>query len=343
MTVLQNNVVESGIIRHLDLLICPACYGSLGIVNDNLCCTKCGRTFGFDSGIPLLFWPTSEGRDVTKLVKTFYEENPFPSYDALDTAGRLVEKSRKGVFAKLLDNQIPRNSLVLEVGCGTGQLSNFLGIAGRTVFGTDICLNSLKLGQHFKLNNGLQTVHLLQMNLFKPVFVEEAFDIVISNGVLHHTSDPFAGFRSISTLVRPGGHILVGLYNKFGRVWTDVRRAIFRLSGNRLQFLDPYLRRSDIDTAKKRIWFADQYMNPHESKHTLDEVLEWFDKTGFEFVNSVPKLTPFAEFSPQESLFRVNPRGTRLDHLAVQFRLVLSGGAEGGFFVMIGRKKGPLR
>ena len=180
------------------------------------------------------------------------------------------------------------------------------------------------------------------MNLFKPVFVKEVFNVVFCNGVLHHTSDPFSGFTAISALVRPGGYIVVGLYNKFGRVWTDVRRTIFRFLGGHLQFLDPYLRRSDIDAAKKRIWFADQYENPHESKHTFDEVLDWFDVTGFEFVNSVPKLSPFAEFSQQESLFRMNPPGTRLGHLVVQLGLVLSGGSEGGFFVMIGRKKSPL-
>lgn len=339
----QNETVEPNITKHLNLLVCPACHSSLKVIDNSLSCTNCGRTFGFDSGIPLLYWPTSGvGGDVTELVKAFYEENPFPGYDSLDTADRLVEKSRKGVFARLLDNQISCNSLVLEVGCGTGQLSNFLGIAGRTVFGTDICMNSLRLGRRFRLNNGLQSVHFIQMNLFKPVFVEEAFDIVLCNGVLHHTSDPFIGFCSISALVRPGGHIVIGLYNKFGRMWTDIRRAIFRLLGNRLHFLDPYLRRSDVDRAKKRVWFADQYLNPQESEHTFDEVLAWFDKTGFEFVNSVPKLTPSAQFAPQESLFRVNPRGTRLDHLFAQLRLALSGDSEGGFFVMIGKKKSPI-
>ncbi len=339
---LQDDAVESDIALYLSLLVCPVCHGSIRVVDARFHCTKCHRTFTCDDGIPLLFWPADEVGDVTELVKAFYEENPFPSYDALDTSDRLVEKSRKGIFARLLDNQIPRDALVLEVGCGTGQLSNFLGIGGRTVFGTDICVNSLKLGKHFRLNNGLKTVHFIQMNLFKPVFVQEVFDVVLCNGVLHHTDDPFAGFRSISALVRPGGCIVVGLYNKFGRVRTDVRQTIFRLSGGHMQFLDPYLRRSDIDAGKKRIWFADQYENPHESKHTFDEVLDWFDETGFEFVNSVPKLTPFAEFSQQESLFRMNPRGTHLGHLVVQLKLALSGGSEGGFFVMIGRKKTPL-
>lgn len=335
----KNQIVGSAAINRLELLVCPACQGPLKFVHNNLLCRLCNQSFDLYNGIPLLYWPNSTEKDVTTLVKEFYERNPFPSYDALDTTDRLVELSRKGIFARLLDNQIPRDCLVLEVGCGTGQLSNFLSIAGRTVFGTDICLNSLNMGQRFKLNNGLKTIYFIQMNLFKPAFAKRIFDIIICNGVLHHTDDPFAGFLSISELLRPGGFIVVGLYNKFGRVWTDVRRFIFKFSKNQLQFLDPYLRRKDISTAKKRIWFADQYLNPHESKHSFDDVLGWFDKTDFEFINSIPKITRFAEFSQHESLFRENPRGTYLDHFLVQLRLALSGGREGGFFVMIGRKK----
>ena len=53
----------------------------------------------------------------------------------------LVKKSEMGYYAKFLNDQIPFNVNVLEVGCGTGQLSNYLGLASRNVFGTDMCLN----------------------------------------------------------------------------------------------------------------------------------------------------------------------------------------------------------
>jgi SAM-dependent methyltransferase len=176
------------------------------------------------------------------------------------------------------------------------------------------------------------------MNLFRPVFPERKFDFVLCNGVLHHTNDPFAGFRSISRLVRPGGYIVIGLYNRFGRIWTDIRRAVFRLTGDRFLFLDPYLARADVEESKRRIWFADQYLNPHESKHTVDEVLQWFTETGFEFVNSLPKSVLFDGSPRHEALFERHRPGGRFEHLLAQLRLALAGGREGGFFVMIGRK-----
>ena len=64
-------------------------------------------------------------------MKSFYEETPFPNYDDFDSVGSLIEKARQGRFAKLLDDQVPPGTRILECGCGTGQLTNFLSIANR--------------------------------------------------------------------------------------------------------------------------------------------------------------------------------------------------------------------
>lgn len=327
-------------------LVCPGCRSSLNYLNGSsnaVECSKCKHKFPVENNIPLLYWATEESEidDTTDIVKSFYEETPFPNYDGLDTAHRLTEKARRGIFAKLLDDQIPDDATVLEVGCGTGQLSNFLSIRGRDVFGADLCLNSLKLARGFRDKNDLDTVKFVQMNLFKTVFAEKQFDYVICNGVLHHTNDPYGGFRSISKLVKPGGFIVIGLYNKYGRIWTDLRRKVFNLTGNRFQALDPYLAREDVGETKKTTWFADQYLHPHESKHTMDEVFKWFDETGFEYVNAIPKPTPFGSVSEYEALFKPSgDRGSSTSHVLAQLKLAATGDHEGGFFVIIGQRKG---
>ncbi len=60
--------------------------------------------------------------------RSFYEEAPFPNYDDLDSPESLRLKAERGVFARLLTEQIPFGSRILECGCGTGQLSNFPGL-----------------------------------------------------------------------------------------------------------------------------------------------------------------------------------------------------------------------
>lgn len=293
--------------------------------------------------IPLLFWPTEwdeSKSDVTNIVKSFYEETPFPNYDDFDNTGVLIEKAGQGLFAKLLDEQIPFGARVLECGCGTGQLSNFLSISNRMVVGTDICLNSLKLGQQFKEKNDLKRVNFVQMNLFRPIFKAETFDLVISNGVLHHTADPFLAFKSIARLVKRDGYILIGLYHKYGRLITDFRRWLFRASGDRLKFLDPNLRKMRSSDAKKRAWFMDQYKHPHESKHTIGEVLEWFQATDFDFVRSIPRSVPLQPFSSKENLFKPERPGNMIERFLVEMGMVFRGSQEGGFFIVIGKKKG---
>ena len=101
-------------------------------------------------------------------IKAFYEANPFPNYDDFDSVGSLIDKARTRMFAKLLDDQIPYGARVIECGCGTGQLTNFLAIANRTVIGTDLCLNSLKMATAFKQQNDLKRAQFMQMNLFRP-------------------------------------------------------------------------------------------------------------------------------------------------------------------------------
>jgi SAM-dependent methyltransferase len=180
------------------------------------------------------------------------------------------------------------------------------------------------------------------MNLFRPAFEPEQFDVVLCNGVLHHTANPQGGFRSISRLVKPGGYVVIGLYNTYGRLLTDLRRRLFRLTGGRARWIDPVLRRNGLSSGKRRAWFADQYRHPHESKHNFDEVLGWFHEEGLEFVRGIPALRAQDDGLSGTSLFEPQPAGTPLDHAIVQLGQVFAAGQrEGGFFIMIARK--PLQ
>jgi SAM-dependent methyltransferase len=181
------------------------------------------------------------------------------------------------------------------------------------------------------------------MNLFRPALARESFDVVLCNGVLHHTSEPYEGFQGLIPLVKPGGFFVLGLYNRFGRLLTDARRAFFRVTKNRYRWVDPIHRAMGPSNLaaledKRRAWFADQYCHPHESKHSFGEVLQWFDKNDIEFIRGVPSVTPRTESIEDACLFDPRPRGNALHHFLAQMREVVAGSREGGFFVMIGRK-----
>jgi SAM-dependent methyltransferase len=331
---------ENAVSGILKMLCCPRCSGALSQELGRLTCLACQQAYPIVDNIPQLFWShewKEAKADITAEMKAFYEANPFPNYDDFDSAGTLIAKARKRIFAKLLDDQIPFGTRILECGCGTGQLTNFLSIANRTVIGTDMCLNSLRLAQNFKEKNDLKRALFLQMNLFRPCFGPGQFDLVISNGVLHHTSDPFLAFRSIGSLVRSGGYILIGLYHKYGRLSTGVRRAIFRITQDRFKWLDTRMSES-ISQARKHAWYMDQYKNPHESKHTIGEVLDWLRQTGFSFVKSIPKTVPFQPFLESEKLFVKEQPGTWLARSIVELGMALTASRDGGLFIVIAQK-----
>lgn len=325
----------------LEIFQCPHCAGDLGPYDEKLRCAGCHQEFGVDDGIPRLFWPedadASDG-DVTETVKAFYEETPFPNYDDFDSVASLAQKARQGVFARMLDQQIPPGTRIIECGCGTGQLSNFLSVASRPVFATDMCMNSLRLGQQFARKHELSRVRFVQMNLMRPAFKPGSFPLVISNGVLMTTPDPFRAFQSIARLVEPGGYILIGLYHRYGRLATDLRRAIFRLSGDRFLFLDPHLRNPDLSEAKRRAWFEDQYKHPREVKHTIGQAMAWLRKEGFSVVRSLPRTKLFQPITGTEDLFEPEEPGGPFERFLVELGLTFKGGRDGGFFNVIGRK-----
>jgi SAM-dependent methyltransferase len=322
--------------QHGDLIICPRCGGDLDVAPDGIACTSCAQHYELERGIPRLFW-FHEGAgpdDVTDVVKAFYEETPFPNYDDVESPASLRSKVGRGNFARALDEALPADALVLEVGCGTGQLTNYLALDGRRVFGADLCVNSLGLAHGFASQHGLDNATFVHMNLFRPVFRPGSFDLVACNGVLHHTADPFGGFESIVSLVKDDGYVLVGLYNRYGRIMTNVRREVFRRGGERLRFLDPRLRSGRYAERKAVTWYRDQYDHPHESQHTIGEVLDWFDRCGLDFVSCYPS----AHGESPEDLLGQQSRPTRADQARVQLQMALAD-REGGFFTLVGRKR----
>jgi 2-polyprenyl-3-methyl-5-hydroxy-6-metoxy-1,4-benzoquinol methylase len=320
-------------------IVCPVSGRPLFVDQEGLVDENAERRYPSEGGVSFLYAAEEDDRPVavTDAVREFYTEAPFPNYNDFDDVATFVKRAERSVFAAKLRSEIPINSKVLEVGCGTGQLSNFLAATTMShIYATDLTPASLHLGAAFARRNHIHGIKFLQMNLFRPCIRPRSMDLVISNGVLHHTYDTRKAFRSIAGLVKPGGHILVGLYNKIGRLRTDFRRLLYKRFGESVLFLDPHLR-NELSAEKRRAWIQDQYLHPQERKHTMSEVLRWFREDGFSFVTSLPAIGDAGQASGK--LFTPHDQGTPLDRLTAQSGMLFSSlGGEGGLFIMIGRK-----
>ena len=129
----------------------------------------------------------------------------------------------------------------------------------------------------------------METDLRRPGLKAGSFDVVYSSGVLHHTPDPRASFARLVQLARPGGTIVLGVYNAFARIPLRLRRLVARLSGFRLIPFDPVLRDRANEPARREAWLRDQYQHPEEHRHTLAEVQGWFAENRVEYLAGVPE------------------------------------------------------
>lgn len=288
--------------------------------------------YKFFKDIPDLF--LEDGNSLTKIQSDFYNDVKFPNYDDVEDFGSLLDKSRRSIFVKKLDDEIPMGSNILEAGCGTGQMSIVLSRYARQIYGIDLSKGSLIEAKQFINSNDIKSVHLFRMNIFKLFFEENTFDVIISNGVLHHTYNPKLAFSKLVRVLKPGGIIVIGLYHRYGRIIQKIRQSLIKNFGDSFKFLDKRFREK-ISDKKKYAWFLDQYKNPSETTHTYLEVLNWFKVENIEFLSSIP-----FDFNPENKLFQKREAKNRfeifLNEISLAFNLRQI--SEGGFFVMIGKK-----
>lgn len=270
----------------------------------------------------------------TEAVRQFYARAPFPGYPPNDSVERLRARAGRSAFAQLLDRSIDGDAKILELGCGTGQLSLYLATADRTVIGADMARPSLQLASEAARRYGSRNVRFVETDLRAPAFRSGAFDVVICSGVLHHTPDPRASFHALVPLVRPGGYLVLGLYNAWARIPLRLRRAVYRLTG--IVPFDPVLRDRRAEPARREAWLRDQYLHPEEHSHTLSDVQSWFRENGVEYVRSYPSALVAEE--PPEDLFVPAADDWPLEGLLAQLSWMRTLGGEGGLFVTVGKR-----
>ncbi|HEX9941393.1 MAG TPA: methyltransferase domain-containing protein [Thermoanaerobaculia bacterium] len=191
---------------------------------------------------------------------------------------------------------------VLDVGCGTGEYALWYGVNGaREVVGIDLADGSLAVAERKRRESGVGNVTFLKKDALQHDLPDNSFDYVYAVGVLHHTGDPEAGFRQMCRVVRPGGVVVVSLYNRYSRSILRFKQSLCKLLGG-----DDLEKRARIgrrlfpvtmhqlnkryhETNYEAISY-DIFGFPHESVHTAGEILKWFDANGIEYIGSFAPL-----------------------------------------------------
>lgn len=139
---------------------------------------------------------------------TFYDDHPFDWFESYQGEDR-----RKVISTLLLEviDALPRGALVLDVGCGPGRVLSYLGFRGVNCIGLDRSANSISIivSRH-KLPGAV--ADNLRLSI-----CDAAADVVITDGVLHHTDDPPRAFSEDCRIVKQGGLLYLAVYRPGGR------------------------------------------------------------------------------------------------------------------------------
>ena len=134
---------------------------------------------------------------------TFYDDHPF------DWTEGYTRRELEATLAPLLASfiqRIPREALVLDLGCGPGRVLSCLSEQGVNALGLDLSFASVRLMMQRIGKPGVAA------NAMALPFADACLDRVIADGVIHHTRSPFAAFAEGCRVLKPGGQFYVAVY-----------------------------------------------------------------------------------------------------------------------------------
>lgn len=174
---------------------------------------------------------------VSEEVRSQYEQNPYPRWVSLPTpelALRFNAELQRALpfasFMPMVDDSAPE---ALIAGCGTGRHSIFTArrFHGIRVLAIDLSLSSISYAMRKTQELGITNIEYAQADILKLGEIPRSFDIIESVGVLHHLVEPFMGWRTLLTRLRPGGFMHLGFYSELARKAVVESREIIATCG----------------------------------------------------------------------------------------------------------------
>lgn len=276
-------------------------------------------------------------------VKNFYSKNPFPGYQKKDNKHTIYLKGNKNILAKKIKTLFNYKKKILEVGSGTCQLSNYFALGtNNQVYAFDATLRSLEFGNQFAIKNNIKNINFIHGNILDDkILKKEFFDFIWCNGVLHHTTDPLKGFQNCLKALKKDGLILLGLYNKYGRFFTNIKQVLFKIFGKKIiKFLDPFVYKNIKNDDQIEAWIQDQYNHPLEKSYSFRTIYDWFQSNNVSLLCTLPQTTPlsFNDLYKKDLKKKINYKLNKnyfLKELQMIFNFY---GQDGGLFIFLGQK-----
>jgi 2-polyprenyl-3-methyl-5-hydroxy-6-metoxy-1,4-benzoquinol methylase len=249
---------------------------------------------------------------------------------------RIADRKRVDFIARVLQQSLPANAKILDVGCGNGVISRHLGRLGFNVLGIDVSEKTIETARSL---TSLPNVRFITKSAEELVASGEKYDAVICSEVLEHLHDPGALLSVLHQSLADGGKLIVTVPNGKGPRESFVTRPILKMRRN-----NSFLWRA-IQKLKKSLGYSGTTVQ--SAAEDLDHIqfftrkdLEQLSQshgfriTGFGKSNFVEDVFPFSFFA-KRIIFLQKVDCKIADILPYQFT--------GGFFSVWEKKRPSLQ
>jgi len=240
-------------------------------------------------------------------VRDQYEHNPYPRWAKLPLPAEpdTIEGALRSLFPSLPAGSATRDGCdVLIAGCGTGHcaIEAARRYRGARVLAVDLSLTSLGYAMRKTRELAITNIDYAQADILKLGALGQTFDVIEAGGVLHHLDDPFAGWRVLVDLLRPGGFMYLGLYSALGRKHIVNVRSLIAERGYRSSPEDIRRFREQLVAEGERpdigrLWQSPDFYNMsgcrdlcfHVQEHrlTIPQIKTFLDDNGLTFIGFV--------------------------------------------------------
>ncbi|NSL86688.1 methyltransferase domain-containing protein [Chitinophaga sp. Mgbs1] len=142
---------------------------------------------------------------------------------------RIADIKRLNFITESLQQEIPAQGKVLDVGCGNGVISRHLGQFGYQVLGIDISQKTIDVARS---KNTLSNVRFEAISAEALTAQGEQYDAVICSEVLEHLHQPEVLLRTIYASLKDNGLLVVTVPNGMGPREVCVTKPMLRARNN---------------------------------------------------------------------------------------------------------------
>lgn len=180
------------------VLCCPVCRHNLQLELHTLCCMRCNIAYTIIDGIPALLADSSLNTQLDHL-----------DYDKHHGITDNSQKTLYHMWETVLDEYATGGGSTLELGCGTGQLTATMVNMSRvsSIYATDISQQFLQMTKK-NIDVTTKSVFYYACDANHLPFVDNTFDLIVANSVLHHLLDYPRVLQQCLALLKPGGSVI---------------------------------------------------------------------------------------------------------------------------------------